>query len=143
MLKGSKEEQYWKDFTPDMMSEEERVGDKYVRHPPSYRSEKAKKFIEKLDGRLRSRTSERARFNRTLGSPRKLVPPHKAKKWTICVQSTITGEKVSTVETSGTSTNPNDNNYGDSECAEPELDNQSESEFSVSEKESEDESDTY
>ena len=51
VVKGPKEERHWKEVTPEMTSDEERVGDKYVRHPPSFRSEKVSKFIEMLDSR--------------------------------------------------------------------------------------------
>ena len=40
VVKGPKEERNWKEVTPEMKSDEERVGDKYVCHPPSFRSEK-------------------------------------------------------------------------------------------------------
>lgn len=74
---------YWSDITPDMMSEEEKVGDTYVRHPPSYRSSKLQEFIDKLDARLEKRTNDRPRISRTIGSPRKATPPFTARKWTI------------------------------------------------------------
>ena len=32
-------------ITPEMMSDEEKVGDKWIRRPPSYRSEQFTKFI--------------------------------------------------------------------------------------------------
>ena len=49
VVRPGNEAKFWVDVTADMMSEEERVGDRYVRHPPSYRSQKRSKFIMKLD----------------------------------------------------------------------------------------------
>lgn len=138
MLKGSKEEQYWKDFTPDMMSEEERVGDKYVRHPPSYRSKKASRFIDKLDARLSS-TSDRARFNRVIGSPRNRPAPLRAKKWTINIQSTITGDNVTEIETSRSSTNPE---RGADHTTQEDIRDESDSEFSAASSADEEDNDT-
>ena len=37
-VKAPKEAQYWSDITADMMLDEEKQGDVYIRHPPSYRS---------------------------------------------------------------------------------------------------------
>lgn len=64
-----------------MMSDEEKVGDKYVCHPPSYRSEKLHKFIERLDNRLEKVPTHHARHARVLGSPVEKEPPTGAKKW--------------------------------------------------------------
>ena len=83
MVKGSKEAKYWSDITPEMMSDEDRVEDKYVRHPPSFRSDKVSRFIHKLDSRLNRKGSDKARFVRVMGSPRMLPPPRNAKQWTI------------------------------------------------------------
>jgi len=44
-----KEADYWMDITPDMMSDEEKINDVYVRHPPSYHSEKFHNYLIKLD----------------------------------------------------------------------------------------------
>ena len=54
-----KEGELWADVTPDMMSEEEKDGDVYIRHQPS------------------------PRLLRTLGSPHKQHVPLKCKKWTV------------------------------------------------------------
>ena len=35
-MKGTKEERHWKEVTPEMMSDQERVGEEYVRHPPPF-----------------------------------------------------------------------------------------------------------
>ena len=64
-----------------MMSDEEKVGDKYVRHPPSYRSERLHRFIQKLDSRLARTPTRHARHTRVLGSPVEKEPPPGAKKW--------------------------------------------------------------
>ena len=37
---SEKEKKYWSDITADMMSDEEKEGDTYIRHPPGYRSER-------------------------------------------------------------------------------------------------------
>ena len=74
-----KERKYWGEVTPDMMSDEEKVGDKYIRHPPSYRSDRLNRFIQKLDSRLESTPSGHARHTRLLGSPVEKEPPVRAK----------------------------------------------------------------
>ena len=69
-----------------MMSEEEKDGDVYIRHQPSYRSNTLNKFIKKLDQRLEADINRKKhpRLLRTLGSPHKQQIPHlKCKKWTI------------------------------------------------------------
>ena len=83
MVRQGKETKFWADVTADMMSEEERVGDVYVRHPPHYRSEKLNKFIRKLDERASKKTKSHARFSRKEGSPRKVQIPKHAKQWMI------------------------------------------------------------
>jgi len=83
MVRKGKETKFWADVTADMMSEEERVGDVYVRHPPHYRSEKLNKFIRKLDERASKKSKSHARFSRKEGSPRKLPIPKHAKQWMI------------------------------------------------------------
>lgn len=70
-------------ITPDMMSDEEKVENTYIRHPPSYRSERLQKFLIMLDERAEKSQSKTAhpRIPRQLGSPvTKAAPPH-AKKW--------------------------------------------------------------
>jgi hypothetical protein len=64
-----------------MMSDEERVGDKYIRHPPSYRSDMLSCFIEKLESRLDSTPSYHACHKRELGSPVEKQAPARAKNW--------------------------------------------------------------
>ena len=60
-----------------MMSDEEKVGEKLIRHPPSHRSELFTKFIRKLDNRCSSFTH--ARFPREVGSPALKGPPANCK----------------------------------------------------------------
>ncbi len=80
MVKGEKESKRWNELTPEMMSEEEKNEDKFVRHPPSFRSAKVKQFIGKLERRLERKPSLRVR--RVEGSPRSVPIPVGAKKWT-------------------------------------------------------------
>ena len=83
-IKGIKEAKYWSDISADMMSEEEKVDDQYVRHPPLYRSERLNKFVDKLDHSLSKYClSDRPRITHVLGSPHKALPPINAKKWTV------------------------------------------------------------
>ena len=90
---------YWNDITPDMMSEEDRVEDKYIRHPPCYRSGSVQKFVDKLDSRLQKRGPERARIVRVLGSPRICRAPPKAKEWTVqCARRTSSNNSNTTVD---------------------------------------------
>ena len=83
VVRPGKEAKFWADVTADIMSEEERVEDRYVRHPPSYRSNK---FIMMLDQRGGKKSSSHARFSREEGSPRKLPTPRHAKPWMIQVE---------------------------------------------------------
>ena len=78
---SEKEKKYWADVTADMMSDEEKMGDSYVRHPPDYRSERLNRFIQKLDERLGSTPSSHARHTRVLGSPVEKRIPANAKAW--------------------------------------------------------------
>ena len=38
-MKERREAELWDDITPELMSEEEKVGELYIRHPPAYRSD--------------------------------------------------------------------------------------------------------
>lgn len=80
---SKREMKYWSQVTPDMLSDEEKVGDTYVRHQPSYRSERLKRFIEKLDKRLEDTATSHPRHVRVLGSPVQKTPPEHAKPWMI------------------------------------------------------------
>ena len=64
-----------------MMSDEEKVGETYVRHQPSFRSERLNKFINKLDERLEKTASTHPRHLRVLGSPVQMSRPEHAKSW--------------------------------------------------------------
>ncbi len=75
MVKGEKESKRWNELTPEMMSEEEKNEDKFVRHPPSFRSAK-----RKLERRLERKPSRRV--HRVEKSPRSVPIPVGAKKWT-------------------------------------------------------------
>ena len=83
MIRSDREAKLWEDITPDMMSEEEKCDDTYVRHPPSYRSIAVYKFLCKLDKRCEKQMSTHPRIKRLLGSPRKLSAPCHAKRWVI------------------------------------------------------------
>ena len=89
MVHQGKEQFHWKDVTADMMSDEERVGDIYVRHPPSYRSEKFHKFLMKLDEREDTKSNCRARFKRQEGFMVKKVAPINCKPWMVKKESVI------------------------------------------------------
>lgn len=75
---SEKEKKYWSDVTPDMMSDEEKDGNTYIRHPPSYRSERLNRFIQSC---LDSAPSRHARHARVLGSPVEKQTPARAKRW--------------------------------------------------------------
>ena len=78
MVKSGKESELW---TPDMMSDEEKHDDHYIRHPPSYyRSSALSKFITKLDARCDKKMFSHPRVTRQIGSPRKLMHHHTQKK---------------------------------------------------------------
>ena len=69
-------------MTVEMMSDEEKVGDTWVRHRPSYRSDLFNHFLDKLDSRASDKN--RARFPRDVGSPREKDVPSSARKWMLC-----------------------------------------------------------
>lgn len=64
-----------------MLSDEEKVGDTYVRHQPSFRSERLNKFIQKLDERIDNTPTTHPRHPRLLGSPVARPVPEHAKPW--------------------------------------------------------------
>lgn len=68
-----------KHCTADMMSDEEKVGDRHVCPPPNYRSERLNRFIQKLDEGLDSTPSSHARHTIVLGSPVEKRIPANAK----------------------------------------------------------------
>ena len=68
------------------MSDEERVGEKWVRHHPSYRLYLFNQFIDNLDGH--ATIFDRAKFPKDVGSPRMKNPPQCAKQWMLS-QTTV------------------------------------------------------
>ena len=151
MVKNAKEKKLWQDVTPDMMSDEEKIGEKYVRHQPSYRSDSLNKFVTKLDSRGDKKMSAHPRTRRTIGSPRKLCAPTHARKWTVkkdartpttCTegdQGKIEGTSYSTPMTACTSNEFEDTTEADHDSASTQgstLDTScSDSEFDLSEDE--------
>lgn len=103
-MRPGKEQSYWKDVTADMMSDEERVGDIYVRHPPSYRSEKFHKFLMKLDERVATKSNSHARFKRQEGSVVEKIAPVNCKLWMLKKEN-IT-ERTTTESESSTAPRP-------------------------------------
>ena len=87
VIKAGKEVKAWANITAEMMSDEERDGDCFIRHPPSYRSEKLNRFLLKLDERAdtKAKTGD-ARFKRRLGSPREKTVPSGIKGWMTACQ---------------------------------------------------------
>lgn len=83
MVKEGREASLWADVLPDMMSDEERVEDFYVRHPPSYRSKALSDFINKLETRLGKEKSTHPRLERRPGCAVEKPVPSRFKKWTI------------------------------------------------------------
>ena len=83
-LRPGKESTAWAHITVEMMSDEEKDGDCFIRHPPSYRSEKLSKFLQKLDERADNKNKAgHARFSRRVGSPWTKPLPAGARKWMI------------------------------------------------------------
>ena len=79
-----KEADYWKDVTPDMTYDEEKIDDMYVSHPPSYRSEKFHNYLMKLDTRVAANgRNVHARFQRQEGTIIEKNPPPNCKPWMI------------------------------------------------------------
>ena len=74
---------YWSEVTPDMMSDEEKDGETYFRHQPSFRSTRFNNFIEKLDERIEKMPTSHPRHTRILGSPVEMATPKNAKPWMI------------------------------------------------------------
>ena len=68
-MRGPKEANVWKHITVEMMSDEEKRDNVYVRHQPSYRSDALNAFIKKLDRRSDSATGNHAKFERKIGTP--------------------------------------------------------------------------
>lgn len=66
-----------------MMSDEEKDGEIFTRHPPSYRSDALNKFLDKLDSRSKRKTNQQPRIPRRIGSPIERNVPDHAKNWMI------------------------------------------------------------
>ena len=98
---SEKEKKYWSDITADMMSDEEKEGETYIRHPPGYRSERLNRFIQKLDERLDSMPSRHARHSRVLGSPVEKQVPAKAKAWMLKDDARSAGTQNQSFEEEG------------------------------------------
>ena len=81
MLRGDSEKKYWSDVIPEMVSEEERVGDRWLWHRLSYKYFKITQFIAKVDSRAPN--NKHACFPRDISSPVQLNIPAQAKDWTI------------------------------------------------------------
>ena len=65
-MKQGKEAKFWNDVTVDMMSDEEKRGEVYVRHQPTYRSDTLNAFIRKLDERSAASSTSHAKFQRVI-----------------------------------------------------------------------------
>lgn len=85
---------------PDMMSDEEKRDETYVRHQPEYRSEKFNSFLNKLD--TRSTKKQTGQFQRSLGTPITVRIP----KW--MVKASAEYEVVSTAGSISESTSDNE-----------------------------------
>ena len=83
MCKAGREVELWADVYPEMMSDEEKEGEEYVRHQPMYRSKALSSFISNLDERLDSAKDKHPCVTRKLGSPREKPLPEGCKKWLI------------------------------------------------------------
>ena len=82
-MRVSKESSYWKDITAEMMSDKERVGDIYLRHRPSYHSEKFHSFIIKLDEQATTKGNNHGRFKWQEESVVEKAAPMNCKPWMI------------------------------------------------------------
>ena len=95
---AGKESFYWKDITAEMMSDEESVDDNYLRHRPSYCSEKFHNLIIKLDERAASKGKNHTRFKWQEGSVVEKTAPKNYKPWMI-KKDAVTEERSSGLET--------------------------------------------
>ena len=93
-MKAGREAEKWRDVTAEMMSDEEKRGDVYVRHRPDYRSDRFNTFIDKLDKRCEEKaTSHHARFKRRVGTPLKTPQPQQVKSWMVKELATDNSEQ--------------------------------------------------
>ena len=125
----------WEDVTIEMMSDEDRRGDVYVRLAPSYCSAALTKFILKLDNRC-DKMSFHPRVRRQVGSPAKIQTPSNAKKWTIKKVSEQVEDSSATTSTPTTlPTTPlqyDDSDTGNDTVDEGNIEGTQDSEFDVS-----------
>ena len=89
-MRGAEEQ---KDVSVDMMSDEERSGEKCICHRPSYCSSMFNQLIDKLDSRAVS--DSRAPFPYVIGFPRETVPPSSAKLWVLNPSTETTADQHS------------------------------------------------
>ena len=112
-VQGAKEEIYWSSVTVDMMSDEEKDGEKRIRHRPSYKSALFNRFIDKLDSHAVDKN--RARFPRDIGSPRiKPIPPT-THKWMLN-DSSIEQEDDQKSPNPELFSDPSSDNDSDNQC---------------------------
>ena len=98
VVKDGKEAKLWSEVSTEMMSDEEREGEGYVRHQPHYI------IIKKLDSRLDSTKGieKHPRMDRRVGSPHEKPIPEGCKKW-IVKKSLIPVAEVPDTESEGVS----------------------------------------
>ena len=77
------EANFWHQITPEMMSDEEKQGEVFIRRQPSYRSQELNKFLSKLDKRYEKKPSHQPRITRVMGSPIIKDVPRFAKRWMV------------------------------------------------------------
>ena len=75
-----------------MISDEEKVRELFIHHPPTYRSDRLNTFIDKLDERLSKLTTGYVRHPRVLVSPRIKDVLASAKAWMVKEYSTDPAE---------------------------------------------------
>lgn len=115
---------YWKDVTVEMMLDEEKRGEIYVRHQPTYRSDTLNAYIKKLDKCSAEASTFNAKFPRVVGTPTKKAIPPSTKKW--IVRQMSASPKATDVDGDETHAREQDGRHSDS-------DNRSESEVASEE----------
>ena len=103
-MKKGKEAKFWNDVTVDMMSDEEKRDELYVRHQPTYRSNTLNVFIKKLDERSAASSTTHSKFQRIIGTPVKKAVPPSTKKWIVRPMSS--SPKAADVEVEGANETP-------------------------------------
>ena len=97
-VKKGKETKLWEFVTPDLMPDEEKRDETYVRHQPEYQSEKFNLFLNKLDMRSTKKQTNHSRFKRSIGTPMKKPAPVGVPKW--MVKASAEFEVASTADSS-------------------------------------------